>query len=181
MKWWKTETDSNKKGTAGSQAPQVAATAVPENAPPQEPEPQMEADSTDCRGVVIAVGNQKGGVGKTTNTVHLAAALGLRGRKCLIIDLDPAAGSTKHFGISPSEYQGSLELLAGKANLESLVITEGLPQNVHLVPSRPQLSELDTLLSKLPLATSEVYSALLSLETNEYVRQLPGKKYIRRL
>jgi DNA processing protein len=40
---------------------------------------------------------------------------------------------------------------------------------------------IDTLLSKLPLATSEVYSALLSLETGDYVRQLPGKKYIRRL
>jgi DNA processing protein len=40
---------------------------------------------------------------------------------------------------------------------------------------------IDTLLSRLPLATSEVYSALLSLETGDYVRQLPGKKYIRRL
>ena len=40
---------------------------------------------------------------------------------------------------------------------------------------------IDTLLSKLPLATSEVYSALLSLEISDYVRQLPGKKYIRRL
>jgi DNA processing protein len=40
---------------------------------------------------------------------------------------------------------------------------------------------IDTLLSKLPLPTSEVYSALLSLETSDYVRQLPGKKYIRRL
>jgi predicted Rossmann fold nucleotide-binding protein DprA/Smf involved in DNA uptake len=40
---------------------------------------------------------------------------------------------------------------------------------------------IDTLLAKLPLSTSEVYSALLALETAEHVRQLPGKKYIRRL
>jgi DNA processing protein len=40
---------------------------------------------------------------------------------------------------------------------------------------------IDTLLAKLPLPTSEVYSALLALETAEHVRQLPGKKYIRRL
>jgi DNA processing protein len=40
---------------------------------------------------------------------------------------------------------------------------------------------IDTLLAKLPLPTSEVYSALLALEISEYVRQLPGKKYIRRL
>jgi chromosome partitioning protein len=147
MKWWKTESDSDKKGTAASNETQAPTTAVPATAPPQEPEQRIDP-ATEHRGVVIAVGNQKGGVGKTTNTVHLAAALGLRGHKCLIIDLDPAAGSTKHFGITPSEYQGSLELLAGKANLESLVITEGLPKGVHLIPSRPQLSELDTLLSK---------------------------------
>ena len=40
---------------------------------------------------------------------------------------------------------------------------------------------IDTLLAKLPLPTSEVYSALLALETAEHIRQLPGKKYIRRL
>ena len=47
-------------------------------------------------GIVIAVGNQKGGTGKTTNSVHLAAALGLCGYRCLIVDLDPAAGATRH-------------------------------------------------------------------------------------
>jgi predicted Rossmann fold nucleotide-binding protein DprA/Smf involved in DNA uptake len=40
---------------------------------------------------------------------------------------------------------------------------------------------IDTLLAKLPIATSEVYSALLVLETAQHIRQLPGKKYIRRL
>ena len=50
---------------------------------------------------VIAVGNQKGGVGKTTNTVHLAAALGERGKKCLIWDLDMNHGATLHLGVPP--------------------------------------------------------------------------------
>jgi cellulose biosynthesis protein BcsQ len=44
---------------------------------------------------VIAVGNQKGGVGKTTNTIQLAGALAERGRKSLIIDLDMTSGATK--------------------------------------------------------------------------------------
>jgi len=48
-----------------------------------------------------------------------------------------------------------------------------------LSPQEP--ASIDTLLAKLPLSTSEVYSALLALETAEHVRQLPGKKYIRRL
>jgi chromosome partitioning protein len=99
-------------------------------------------------GILIAVGNQKGGVGKTTNTVHVAAALGQRGYHCLIIDLDPAAGATKHLGIPVNSFAGSLELLSTDKTVENLAIAENMPQGIHLIPSRPQLSELDTLLSK---------------------------------
>lgn len=99
-------------------------------------------------GILIAVGNQKGGVGKTTNTVHIAAALGQRGRKSLIIDLDPAAGATKHLGVPENSFAGSLELLSTEETVESLAITDKMPKGVHLIPSRPQLSELDTVLSK---------------------------------
>lgn len=97
---------------------------------------------------IIAVGNQKGGVGKTSNTVHIAAALGEKGRRCLIIDLDPAAGSTKHLGIPQNSFAGTLELLTTEETVESLAITDNMPEGVHLVPSRTQLSELDTLISK---------------------------------
>ena len=100
------------------------------------------------QGVLIAVGNQKGGVGKTTNTVHIAAALGLRGRKCLIVDLDPAAGATKHLGVPPDSYAGTLELLTTDETVESLAVTDRMPEGVHLIPARPQLSELDNLVSK---------------------------------
>ncbi len=99
---------------------------------------------------VIAVGNQKGGVGKSTNSVHLAAALGLLAKRVLIIDLDPAAGSTKHLGVPVNSFSGTLELFTSDESLASLVLTEsdGMPHGVDLVPSRPQLSEIDTLLSK---------------------------------
>lgn len=105
------------------------------------------AHSTN-RGMVIAVGNQKGGVGKSTNTVHLAAALGQRGFQCLILDLDPAAGSTKHLGIHADSFAGTLELLTTDESVETLAISEKMPTGVHVVPSRPQLSEIDTLVSK---------------------------------
>ena len=99
-------------------------------------------------GVVIAVGNQKGGVGKTTNTVHLAAALGERGYRCLVIDLDPAAGATKHLGVPMQSFAGTLELFTTPETPATLAITEDMPVGVHLIPARPQLSELDSLLSR---------------------------------
>src|SRR4051812_32489783 len=99
-------------------------------------------------GVLVAVGNQKGGVGKTTNTVHIAAALGERGYRSLIIDLDPASGATKHLGIPVQSFAGSLELLTTKETPETLAIQDDMPRGVHLIPSRPQLADLDNLLSK---------------------------------
>src|SRR5438477_11097809 len=90
---------------------------------------------------VIAVGNQKGGVGKTTNTVHIARALAELGRKVLIIDLDMNHGATRHFGVEPEAFLGSFELMVGGEEPENLVLMasdneEGveLPQNVDLIP-----------------------------------------------
>ncbi|MBI1827227.1 MAG: ParA family protein [Planctomycetes bacterium] len=99
-------------------------------------------------GTVIAVGNQKGGVGKTTNCVHIAAALGQRGSRCLVMDLDPAAGATKHLGVPTKSYAGTLELLTTDEAIENLTIVDDMPPGVHLIPSRPQLGEIDVLLSK---------------------------------
>jgi chromosome partitioning protein len=97
---------------------------------------------------IIAIGNQKGGTGKSTVTVHLAAALGLSGKRCLIIDLDPASGSTKHLGVPTDRFAGTLELLTTDEPVESLVITKDMPRGVSLIPSRPQLAEIDTHLSR---------------------------------
>ena len=100
-------------------------------------------------GQVIGVGNQKGGVGKSTNTIHLAAALGQRGYKALVIDLDAHAGSTRSLGVHPKSYAGTLELLTSEdESVANLVVTEKLPRNVHLIPSRIQLAEVDRYVSK---------------------------------
>lgn len=104
--------------------------------------------SATRRATVIAVGNQKGGTGKSTVSVHLAAALGLMGNRCLVIDLDPASGATRHLGVLADEFAGTLELLTTDEPFEGFVITKDMPRGVELIPSRPQLSDLDSRLSR---------------------------------
>jgi len=102
---------------------------------------------------VIAVGNQKGGVGKTTNTVHIARALVERGRRVLIIDLDMNHGATRHFGVVPEAYLGSYEMLVGAERAANLVLTNAdeevsLPENLHLIPAARKLEGIDQALAQ---------------------------------
>lgn len=101
---------------------------------------------------VIAIGNQKGGVGKTTMTAHLAAALGERGLAVLAIDLDMNYGLTQHFGVDPDAFLGTFEVLVGEEYAEEVIITnddEGvqLPPGVHLIASRRRLEDIDRALA----------------------------------
>lgn len=103
--------------------------------------------------IVIAVGNQKGGVGKTTNTIQLASALAERGRLSLIIDLDMTSGATKALHAPTEGWNSSFELLTGAENAEDTIITNNeeevpLPPNVHLIPSSRKLAELDVFLAQ---------------------------------
>ena len=106
------------------------------------------------RARVIAVGNQKGGVGKSTLSVHLATALGEMGKKCLLWDLDMNRGATLQLGL-PVEMPilGSFEILTGAEDPLEIVIRQGdiegieLPQNVELIPARRNLEGIDSVLS----------------------------------
>ncbi len=97
---------------------------------------------------IIAVGNQKGGVGKTSNTVHLAAALGELGKTSLIVDLDGNCGATRGLGVG-TDWLGTFELLLGDQEPSDVIVTtdpvEGtdLPKNVELIPARRNLEEFE--------------------------------------
>ncbi len=111
--------------------------------------------SMERQTAVITVGNQKGGVGKTTNTIQLAAALAELGRLSLIIDLDMTSGATKALRAPTEGWISSFELLTGAENAEDTIIRNDeeevpLPPSVHLVPSSRKLAELDMFLANNP-------------------------------
>ena len=108
----------------------------------------MEQDHVERDTRVIAIGNQKGGVAKTTNAVHIATALGEIGRRCLIWDLDMNHGATLHFGIPSEGFLGTFEVLIGEEQPEDVIITNDdedveLPENVHLIAARRNLEQID--------------------------------------
>jgi chromosome partitioning protein len=108
----------------------------------------MEMEQSALTTNIIAVGNQKGGVGKSTATVHLAAALGELGRRCLVIDLDMNQGATRQLGIPSESFLGAFEVLTGEENASDVIITSDdgdveLPNNVHLISARRNLEKID--------------------------------------
>ncbi|SEP93767.1 chromosome segregation ATPase [Ignavigranum ruoffiae] len=91
-------------------------------------------------GRMIAVGNQKGGVGKTTTTVNLGAALASLGKKVLIIDSDSQGNATSGLGVERGQVKQSLyEVLVNEVPLES-VILETSAKGLDIVPSNIQLA-----------------------------------------
>ena len=94
-------------------------------------------------GKIIALVNQKGGVGKTTSSINLAASLGVYKKKTLLVDLDPQGNSTTGVGISKTDYEKSVyELLKDDAELEEVIIKTKF-NNLYVIPATINLAGLD--------------------------------------
>lgn len=122
-------------------------------------------------GRIIAVANQKGGVGKTTTTINLSACLAEQGQKVLVIDVDPQGNTTSGLGIDKNNTENTVyELILGEASIDDCIYKsvmddlDVIPSNVNLAGAEIDLIDIDDreyILKKIVNSLKEKYDFIL--------------------
>lgn len=106
-------------------------------------------------GRIIAVANQKGGVGKTTTAINLAACLSVQGKKVLLIDMDPQGNTTSGVGVDKNELKNNIyDLMIGESSVNDCIM-----ENVF--------NDMDLIPTSVDLAAAEI--ELIGVERKEYI------------
>lgn len=112
-------------------------------------------------GKIISITNQKGGVGKTTTSVNLSAALGAQGMRVLLVDVDPQGNSTGGLGINKRQVaQSSYDLLTSNVPAQDIILHTNF-ENLHVLPANIQLAGAEIELVEMDRRELRLKTALL--------------------
>lgn len=89
---------------------------------------------------IIAIANQKGGVGKTTTSINLSSCIAAKGKKVLVVDIDPQGNTTSGYGIEKNDLDNTIyELMLGDCSIEDCIIKDVI-ENISILPSNVNLA-----------------------------------------